>query len=209
MHALPYGLIWALESIAWKQDYLKDTCVLLGKLSESVMESENEKQALPSLARILFPLFPQTMASSQHRMDAINVLLEETPSAGWILLPELFPKLSSMVTVNYRPVWREFIRDNWDPVTSSQRELTTQLEKLSDLVVELACADFEKLSDERFIELLPDLSTHAFNRVLCHLASDDILHKTDGQRLDLWKKLAGLYQKHSGFADAWWSFKRE
>ena len=205
MPALPHGLIWALESIAWKQDYLKDTCVLLGKLSESVMGSENKNQPLQSLARILFPLLPQTMASSQHRMDAINVLLKETPSAGWILLPELFPKLSSIVTVNYRPVWREFIRDNWDPVTSSQRELATQLEELSDLVVELACADFERISDERFIELLPDLSTRAFNRVLCHLASDDILHKTDGQRLDLWKKLAGLYHKHSGFADAWWS----
>ncbi len=209
MSALPYGLIWALESIAWKQDYLKDTCVLLGKLSESVMESENKNQALQSLARILFPLLPQTMASSQHRMDVINVLLEETPSAGWILLPELFPKLKSVVTVNYRPVWREFIREHWDPVTSSQRELTTQLEELSDLVVELACTDFERLSDEDFIELLPDLSTHAFNRVLCHLASDDILHKTDGQRLELWKKLAGLYRKHNGFADAWWSLNEK
>ena len=205
MPALPYGLIWALESIAWKQDYLKNACVLLGKLSESVMESEKENQALQSLARILFPLLPQTMASSQHRTDVIEDLLKKTPTAGWSLLHELFPKLSSIITVNYRPLWREFIPDNWEPVASSQRELSSQLEMLSDLVVELACNDFEKLSDERFIELLPDLSSSAFDRVLSHLTSNDILHKTEGQRLDLWKKLAGLHQKHSGFSDAWWA----
>lgn len=205
MPALPYGLIWALESIAWNQDYLIDACVLLGKLTETVMESENKNQALQSLARILFPLLPQTVASSQHRMDTIDALLKETPSAGWSLLPELFPKLSSFVTVNYRPLWREFIRENWEPVAASQRELTSQLEELSDLVVELACTDFEKISDERFVELLPDLSTRAFDRVLRHLASDDILHKSEDQRLDLWKKLAGLHHRHSGFGDAWWS----
>ncbi len=203
--AIPYGLIWALESIAWDQDYLEKTCVLLGKLSETVMDSEKEDQALQSLARILFPLLPQTMAPSQYRMDVIQVLLKETPSAGWKLLPELFPKFSSIITVNYRPMWREFIRDDWEPVASSQRELVSQLEELSDLAVDLACIDFEKLGDERFIGLFSDLSTPAFHRVMRHLSSDDILRRTDGQRLNLWKKLAGLYHEHSGSADAWWS----
>lgn len=205
MPAIPYGLIWALESIAWDQDCLEKTCVLLGKLSETVMDSEKEDQALQSLARILFPLLPQTMAPSQYRMDVVKVLLKETPSAGWKLLPELFPKLSSIVSINYRPVWRESIRDDWEPVASSQRELVSQLEELSDLAVDLACTDFEKLGDERFIGLFSDLSAPAFNRVLRHLSSGDILHMTDGQRLDLWKKLARLYHKHSGTADAWWS----
>ena len=193
--AFPHGLIWAIESIAWNEEYLPLACKLLGKLAELVKEPEKGNQPLQSLVRILFPLMPQTNASSQHRMDVVRVLLQDTPVAGWNLLHELFPNLSGTVTVNYRPVWRKLFPDNWEPAISSQRDFIYQIETLSDLAVDLASEDYEKLNDERFIELFPDLSPSAFKRIMCHLSSDSIIEKPDDERLDLWKHLALATQK--------------
>lgn len=203
--AYPYGLIWAIESIAWSEEYLPRACMLLGKLSELVKEPENANQPLRSLVRILFPLLPQTNASSQHRMDVVRVLLHETPITGWNLLLELFPHLSGTVTVNYRPVWRKLFPDNWEPAIASQRDFIYQIETLSGLVVDLASEDYEKLNDERFIELFPDLSPSAFKRIMCHLASDSIIERPDAERLDLWKHLTSFYKKHRRFPGARWS----
>ena len=203
--ALPHGLVWAIQSLAWSQEFLSRACVLLGRLLEYELLKNEDGFSLRALSQILFPLLPQTQGSSQDRLDTVRLLLQETPNTGWRLLLDLFPVKGGFVTTNYRPVWREIVSDDWEPTVVSQRELNYQLESLSDFVVDLVRKDYEKLSDSDFIELLPDISPTAFEKTLRILSSRFVTERPDHQRLTLWKHLTALHRRHAEFVDAVWS----
>ncbi len=202
---LPIGLPWAIESLAWSQDFLLRACVLLGKLSESNLRADESNGSLQSLSRILFPLLPQTMANTQNRMKAVKAVLQEAPNTGWRLLLDMFPSRVGTVVIQCRPVWRRIIPDDWLPIASSQREMMLQNETLSDLIVDLACEDYEKLTDTRFVDLFTDLSPSAFKRILNHIASDATVSRPTDQRLVLWKQITALHRKHKEFETASWA----
>ena len=206
--ALPHGLVWALQSLAWSQEYLSRACVLLGRLLEHELLKNEEGYSLRALSQILFPLLPQTQGSSQDRLDTVRLLLRETPNTGWRLLLSLFPAKGGFVTTNYRPVWREIVSDDWEPKVVSQRELNYQLESLSKLLVETVREDYEKLSDNDFIELLPDISPTAFDETLGILSSPFVTERPHHHRLTLWKRLAALHRRHAEFVDAVWSLDK-
>ena len=206
---LPIGLSWAIESVAWSQDFLLKACVLLGKLSEPNLKKGESNNSLQSLSRILFPLLPQTMASIHHRMNAVKEVIQSTPQTGWSLLLDLFPSQRRTVIIQNRPVWRKFIPEDWTPTIPLQRDIILQAETLSNLAVDLACEDVEKLTDCLFIDLIPDLTLPAFTRVLSHIESDATASLTTDQQLTLWGQLARLHRKHKEYADASWAMTKD
>lgn len=207
--ALPHGIAWALQSLAWSREFLSRSCLLLGRLLELELLKNEDGTSFRALSQILFPLLPQTEGSSQDRLETIELLLQEAPTIGWRLLIDLFPQKGGIVTTNYRPVWREIVSDDWKFEVVSRREFNYQIESLSDLVIDLVCDDFEKLSDNDFVQLLPDLSHAAFQKALTILLSPQVSEKTDHHRLTLWKRLASLHRHHAEFVDAAWSFDED
>ncbi|MDE0180273.1 MAG: hypothetical protein OXL39_02940 [Caldilineaceae bacterium] len=207
--ALPHGLVWAIQALAWSQEFLSRACVLLGKLLELELLKDEDGFSLRALSQILFPLLPQSEGSLHDRLDTVRRVLRETPNTGWRLLLSLFPHKGGFVTTNYRPIWRETVSDDWEPKVVSQRELIYQLESLSELVVDLVGEDYEKLSDNQFVELLPDLSPTAFQKALDVLSSPLVIDRPDHQRLTLWKHLTALYRRHAEFVDAAWSLDED
>ncbi|MCY4072009.1 MAG: hypothetical protein OXG60_11995 [Chloroflexi bacterium] len=201
----PFGLLWAIESVAWDQEMMPKACKLLINLSVSGLGKDTPNYPLKSLSRILFPLLPQTRASSQSRIDLIRNLANEYPDSTWNLLLDLFPGISNTVLRNYQPVWRENVLDDWTPQLPNNREYISQIEVLSELVVKMACNDFEKLSDERFIHLLSSLSPFAFETAIDFLSSKSVINLPDDQRINLWSNLARLHLRHKSSPDARWA----
>ena len=183
------GLLWALETLAWEKRYLTDACLLLGKLASRGPGGNRADRPIDSLTRILLPWHPQTLASTQERVETIRALSREEPGSAWGLLLSLLPKKKDFTHSTHRPSWREAIPDNWEPSMPHPEEYWEQIEAYAELAVEMACNDFEMLKDENFIAQLHKLPQRLFERTLVLLSSESVTSQPEEQRIELWINL--------------------
>ena len=73
------GLLWALETLAWDEQYLVKVTVLLGKLASHDPGGNWANRPDNSLKTIFLPWLPQTIASVKKRKVAIQTLQKECP----------------------------------------------------------------------------------------------------------------------------------
>jgi len=85
------GLLWALETLAWDEQYLMRVTVVLGELASNDPGGRWSNRPSNSLTTIFLSWFPQTMASIEKRKVAIQTLPRENPEAAWKLLLSLLP----------------------------------------------------------------------------------------------------------------------
>ena len=107
---------------------------------------------------------------------------------------------------SHRPIWREFIPDDHDErVTNSQyREMIDAYAEIA--ILEAGC-DPEKLSD--LIESIDSLPRDAFERLIRHLSSPDIVDLDGNSRRVIWEKLEALVSQHRKFSDAEWAMRTQ
>jgi hypothetical protein len=85
------GLLWALEALAWDENYLVRVCVVLGELSSHDPGGRWANRPANSLVTILLPWFPQTIASVEKCKVAVETLSREFPEIAWKLIISLLP----------------------------------------------------------------------------------------------------------------------
>lgn len=199
------GLLWALQTLAWEKRYLTDACLLLGRLASRGPGGNWADRPIDSLTRILLPWHPQTLASTQERVETIRTLSREEPGAAWGLLLSLLPKKKDFTHSTHRPSWRETIPDNWEPSMPRPGECWEQIEAYAELAVEMACNDFEMLKDENFIAQLHKLPQRLFERTLVLLSSESVTSQPEEQRIELWINLTRFVRFQKRHPDASWS----
>lgn len=107
------GLLWALETLAWYEQFIVQTCVILGDLANRDPGGNWANRPADSLARILYPLFPQTNASGDRRTLAVKALRQEFPAVAWRLLLSFYPGQGEILRPTRRPTWRDSDLDHW------------------------------------------------------------------------------------------------
>lgn len=198
------GLLWALETLAWDEEYLTRVIVILGELAAKDPGGNWGNRPANSLSTILLPWLPQTCAPLSKRLTAVETLLKEVPDVAWKLLLALLPNSHQISHGSHKPVWREIIPDDWSRGVT-HREYWEQVSAYAELVVAAAKQDISKLAE--LIERLTDLSTPAHDQVLAHLRSNAVVSMPQADRLRLWTELVNLVSKHRKFADAKWAMK--
>ena len=197
------GLLWALEGIAWDEQFLVRACVALGELASRDPGGKWGNRPAHSLRTILLPWLPQTTASVQKRQVALLTLQREVPPVAWQLLLGLLPQYSGGISLpTHKLTWRDTIPDDWK-IGVSHKEYWEQIDFYADLTVDMAHNDIEKM--EELIDQLDNLPQPALDRVLEHLSSADVSSKPEDQRLGLWTKLTIFAQEHRQFSDAKWA----
>ena len=83
------GLLWALEGLAWDEQYLARISVILGELALHDPGGNWANRPVNSLTTIFLPWLPQTIASIEKRKVAIKTLQKENPEKAWELLISL------------------------------------------------------------------------------------------------------------------------
>ncbi|MCL5021402.1 MAG: hypothetical protein M1339_07070 [Bacteroidetes bacterium] len=86
------GILWALETLAWHEDYLGRVSVVLARIAEIDSGGNWANRPINSLTTIFLPWLPQTCASIESRKVAVKAVLHECPLVGWKLLLSLLPK---------------------------------------------------------------------------------------------------------------------
>lgn len=200
------GLLWALEGMAWDEQYLVRVCVVLGELASHDPGGQWANRPSNSLSIILLPWLPQTLASIDKRKVAVRTILQEWPDIAWNLILQLLPGQHQTSSGSHKPTWRKIIPDDWEKGVTHQ-EYWQQASFYAELAVAAAGHDTARLSE--LIDHLDNLPEPAFNQLLQVLVSQPISDLAEERRLAIWDHLAKFTNKHRRFSDAKWALPDE
>ncbi len=197
------GLLWAIETLAWEEEFLVRVCVILGELAVRDPGGNWSNRPINSLTTILLPWLPQTMASVDKRRVAVQTLQTEFPKVAWKLLLNLLPNQQQASMGTHKPTWRKVIPDDWEEGVTQKEEYWEQVSFYAELAVSMANDDIDKLNE--LVRHLDSLPRPSFNELLKHLSSDVMCSKPEEKRLAIWTELIDFAQKHRRFFDAKWA----
>ena len=200
------GLFWALETLAWDEEFIVQACVTLGELAAHDLGDNWANRPVNSLTRILLPWLPRTTAPLEKRMAALKTLQKEFPKVAWRVLLSLLPGQTETSSSTHKPSWRDTFPDEWKEGVSN-KEYWEQVVFCAELTVEMASIDIEKL--ECLIDQLDNLPEPAFSQALEYLSSETISNRPEEQRMGTWTKLVMFTRKHREFPDAKWALQEE
>lgn len=200
------GLLWALESLAWDEKYLVQVCVILSELATHDPGGSWDNRPDNSLATILLPWFPQTIASIEKRKVAVQTVCKEYPEIGWKLLISLLPNQHQISMGSHKPLWRNPIPDDWKKSVTN-KEYWEQVLFYADLAVSMAETDPLKLAE--LVEHFDKLPKPSFDKLLKILSSETVSNYSEDQRLIIWDHLREFTTKHRRFSDAKWALSNE
>lgn len=200
------GLLWALETLAWDEDYLVRVCVIFAELITHDPGGKWSNRPAKSLATILLPWLPQTTAPIDKRKVVLRTLQRESPAVSWKLLLSLLPNQGQISMGTHKPSWRNTIPDDWEKGVS-QQDYEELVSCCAELAVSMANNDIVKLTE--LVGYLDKLPPPAFKEILEHLSSEAIGDQPEDERLVLWDKLTNFVAKHRRFSDAEWALTSE
>jgi hypothetical protein len=200
------GVLWALETLAWDEEYLVRVSVILGDLASRDPGGRWANRPANSLSTILLPWLPQTKATFEKRKIAIQTLEAEFPEVAWKVLIRLLPNQHQESMGSRKPIWRETIPyDGTKKVT--QQDYWNQVYFYTSIAVEMAKKDIFKLNE--LINHLDNLPQSFFETILEFLVSKEITSKSESERLLLWNTLVKFALLHKRYYDSKWALSSE
>lgn len=201
-----YGLLWALEKLAWSPDYLSRVAVTLADLASIDPGGSWANRPIRSLVNIFLPWHVQTAAKFDKRKAAIKAVIKNQPKIGWSLLLELLPQGCQATIGTCRPIWRDFIPLDWKN-DIFRNEYLEQIAALSELMIDLAKEDVDRFIE--LIERLSNLPKNAYDFILDYCLSDSVINLPEEKRYLVWEKLDGIVRRHRKFFDTNWALPEE
>ncbi|WP_199085495.1 hypothetical protein [Bosea sp. ASV33] len=164
------GMLWALEALAWAPNRLRRVSLILAKLCAVEIQGNwgnNPKSSLLSLYR---SWFPQTAATVEERIGAIDYLIQQVPEAAFTLLDGLTGSGPDFTSHTARPKWRDDDAGAGYGATGLERHtmgvaaIDRQIEmsrgyafRIAQLIPKYAILDASR--QHRIIELLSECAT--------------------------------------------------
>jgi len=200
------GLLWALEGLAWSEEYLVRVSMILAELASHDPGGNWANRPANSLTTILLPWHPQTLAPIDKRITSIKAIRTDFPDLAWKVLISLLPNQHQATSGAYKPKWRHNLPKDWEPKVTNN-EYWDQVTDYSELSVEIALKDLDKL--KQLVSNLDNLPKRSFDALLEHLSSVAITDLPENERLPIWTSLTEFARKHRRFADAKWALDAE
>lgn len=200
------GLLWALEGLAWDEQYLVRVCVVLGELASHDPGGQWANRPANSLSTILLPWLPQTLASVEKRKVAMRTLINEWPDVAWNLIIQLLPGQHQTSSGSHKPSWRKIIPDDWEKGVTHQ-EYWQQASFYAELSVSAAGHNTSRIST--LIDNFDNLPQPAFDQLIEVLSSKPIFEISEDQRLSIWDHLTKFTNHHRRYSDAKWALPEE
>ena len=98
------GILWGLECLAWK--HLVRVSLILAQMSRTVINDNWANKPISSLGEIFRFWMPQTAASLEERMQALEILTRRFPDIGWQVCVAQLNRGPQTASPSNRPRWR-------------------------------------------------------------------------------------------------------
>jgi hypothetical protein len=200
------GLLWALERVAWHQEYLGQAASLLAKLTRLDPGGRLGNRPGKSLREIFLCWHPQTSAGLDKRLSVLNTIRTHEPRVAWGLLTALLPEAHGGVALpTAKPKWRD-----WAPDTPRQVTLAELLRAESEIVSNLlADAGTNGARWRDLIFKVDDVSKERHDAIVERLLTIDTGIFAAEDRAAVWEALREIISRHRQFPDAKWAMPKE
>ena len=102
-------LVWALELLAWRPEWLARVVALLGALAELEPDDNLANKPSASLQAIFRSWMPQTAAPVEQRIAVFdNILVKRHPSIAWKIASSQFDPSQRHGDYSEKPRWRDY-----------------------------------------------------------------------------------------------------
>lgn len=198
-------LMWALESLAWSPELMPRVSHVLARLDAIDVKPRRYMNGPANSLRDIHLLWnPQTYATQEERIRAIDLVCKRESNAAWKLMLAVLPSGHDVSSPSSMPRWRDFTVDKvetvtWGLIGKGAAALSERL--LRD--VGLSPARWSLLLD-RLGDLAPSPDP-----ALVALEAVEPRIKDKADRAIFWDKLRGVLHHHRQFPDAEWSLKDE
>ncbi len=200
------GMLWALESLAWSEEYLSRVAVILADLATHDPGGTWSNRPSNSLSTIFLPWLPQTLASVNKRISALKAVQLDFPDIAWQTVIKLLPNQHQTSTGSHKPTYRNIFPDNWEHKVTND-EYWEQITAYAEMAVDMASKDIDRLKE--LVSNLDNLPKPSFDALLAHVSSGDIVELPEEQRLPIWTNLISFIDKHRRYADAKWALDED
>ena len=113
------GVLWALESLAWNPQTFPRVVIILARLSETKIDDNWVNRPINSLSAMFRWWMPQTAASLNDRIKALEALCRRFPDVGWQVCIQQFEGRHQIGGYSARPRWRSDAAGAGQPRTGS------------------------------------------------------------------------------------------
>ncbi|MFG1928527.1 hypothetical protein [Cryptosporangium sp. NPDC048952] len=191
------GFLWALEGLAWSEQYMGYAAEVLAQLAEIDPGGRLSNRPSASLEAIFRPWYPQTSAPLATRVQTLDALARRHTDVAWDLLLELIPDHSGIALQSHRPEFRAWGGPSEPSVPRA--EFVEMVRSVCDRVFSLAMDQ-----PSRWVSVLPKLGRmppEARQAALDNLQTLDPASLDNDVRLALWAEIDRLvrrYREHPG-----------
>jgi addiction module HigA family antidote len=179
-------LLWALEILAWYPLHLSRVARVLAKLARRDPGGNLVNRPAQSLLGIFCCWHPNTSASLDERLKAIDSLLEWESDVAWNLLLELLPKLHDVGNTNAEPRWRalpERSTMTWGKIWRANEQIITR-------TLDQAALKYERLC--QIVDRIGAWSPEQRSRFVVQIQSFSKACNVGEERTALWRELRGF-----------------
>lgn len=198
-------LMWALESLAWSPDWVLRVTHILARLDAiDVKPRTYVNGPMNSLRHIHLLWSPQTYATQEQRLRALDLIRKHEAGTSWKLMLAVLPRGHDTSSPTSLPRWRDFSVDKREVVTWNL------IGRGAAAIIERLISDVG-LDPQRWSELLDrfgDLSP-SLDPALAALEAAEAQITDTATRAVLWEKLRRVLHHHRRFPDAGWSLSED
>ena len=139
------GLLWALERLAWNPINLTRVIDILARLCSVELARNVGNTPIGTLGSIFRSWLPQTAATLQERIQALQVLVRTHPQAGWTVCMDQLQRGAGFALPNQRPRWRSDAAGAGNVAEPDQ--IAKFQQKAVSLALDWSCHDQNTLGD--------------------------------------------------------------
>jgi hypothetical protein len=190
------GLIWALETLAWKSEHLGRATDLLAGLIPLDPIKKQTNRTLDSLYHILQPWVQNCNSTIEDRLRLMEGLRKRRPREAYNLFIEMMPNHRRMSWHHtHVPRWRDWPAERRNFYKGE--EVNEVLSRTGTWLVEDTAND-----PDRCVQLcgcLGRASRPFFEESMKHLSEVDLSNWSGEQRMVVWDKLRNLHTHHTTY----------
>jgi len=200
------GLYWALETLAWSEDYFIRSISILAELATHDPGGNFLNRPENSIVTILLPWFPYTLVSYEKQLNAIKNIRNNFPDITFKVLLKFLPHQFQTTQSTNKPRYRNPVNAEWSP-NLSNNEYINQCNEYAKIALELAFTNKQYLLD--LLNLIENIPNERFQDLINYLSSDNIVNAPEENRFLVWEILNLTVNRHRKFKNAQWALNEE
>jgi hypothetical protein len=190
------GLIWALETLAWRSEHLARAANLLAGLIPLDPIKTQTNRPLDSLYHIMQPWVQNSNSSVDDRLKVMEGLRQRRPAEAFRLFIATMPNHKRAAWhYTHVPRWRDWPSERRAYYTGE--EVNAVLNRVSTWLVEDAGNNPDRCV--QLCDCLDRASRPFFEKAMKHLSEIDLSDWSGEQRMAVWDELRDLHTHHTTY----------